>query len=202
MISIDIESSGGDFLKHGIFQIGALDTDNPNNYFFETCRIDDDDEIDSDSLRITGATEETLRDKSRQSQKEMIEKFLEWMNTVQVKSFLCHNTQFDHAFIRCKLSKYDIPIALPWRAFDIHSIASIKFLEVNGSLLIKEQESFLTLSKIIEFCGMNDPREEHNALEDAELTAECFARIMYGKNLLKKYTEYSIPQYLKKQSLN
>ena len=75
MISIDIESSGGDFLKHGIFQIGALDTDNPNNYFFETCKIDDNDEIDSDALRITGTTEEILRDKSRQSQQEMIEKF-------------------------------------------------------------------------------------------------------------------------------
>jgi DNA polymerase III epsilon subunit-like protein len=196
MISIDIESSGGDFLKHGIFQIGALDTDNPNNYFFETCRIDDDDEIDPDALRVTGTTEEMLRDRSLQSQREMLEKFLEWMKGAQVKSFLCHNTQFDHAFIRCKLSKYNLPIGIPWRAFDIHSIASLKFLEVNGSLLIKEQESFLTLSKIIEFCGMNDPRDTHNALEDAELTAECYARIMYKRKLINKYSDYPLPEYL------
>lgn len=198
MISVDIETSGGDLLKHGIFQIGALDTDNPNNYFLETCKIDDDDEIDPVAMQITGATEASLRDKSLQSQKEMIEKFIKWMESVQVKNFLCHNPQFDHAFIRCKLSKYGLPDNIIWRAFDIHSIASFKFLETNGSLLIKENESGMSLSVIIKFCGIDYERGEHNGLEDAELTAECYARIMYGRNLLKKYSEYPMPEYLKK----
>ncbi len=197
MISVDIESSGGDFLKHGIFQIGAIDTDNPNNYFLETCRIDDDDEIDPQAIIITGANEESLRDESLQSQKEMIEKFIKWMETVQIKNFLCHNPQFDHAFIRCKLSKYNLPDILAWRAFDIHSIASLKFLETTGSLFIKDNESAITLSAIIKFCGIDYERGEHNALEDAELTAECYARIMYGRNLLKKYSGHPIPEHLR-----
>ncbi len=199
MISVDIESSGGDFLKHGIFQIGAIDTDNPNNYFLETCRIDEDDEIDMQAIIITGATEESLRDESLQSQKEMLEKFIKWMDTVQVKNFLCHNPQFDHAFIRCKLSKYGLPDMLSWRAFDLHSLASAMFLKTTGSLLIREGESGMSLSAIIKFCGIEYERGEHNGLEDAELTAECFARIMYGRNLLKKYSEYPVPEYLVKK---
>jgi hypothetical protein len=44
---------------------------------------------------------------------------------------------------------------------------------------------------------MNDPWETHNALEDAELTAECMARIMHGRNSLQKYSKYPVPEYLK-----
>lgn len=197
MIVVDIECSGGDFVKNGIFQIGALDTDNPNNYFFETCRIDDEDAVEQEAMTITGTDENMLRDKSLQTQKEMLEKFIKWMDVVQTKNFVCQNPQFDHAFIRCKLSKYDLLNTIPWQAFDLHSVASLKFLQVRGSLLIKENASNMGLSNIIRFCGMEDKRMSHNALEDTKLTAECFGRILYGKKLLKEYQEYEIPEYLK-----
>jgi len=116
---------------------------------------------------------------------------------VQIKNFICQNPQFDHAFIRCKLSKYDILNNIPWQAFDIHSMASLKFLQVRGSLLIKDNVSDMSLSNIIRFCGMEDKRVNHNALEDTKLTAECFARIVYGKKLLREFDEYEIPEYLK-----
>ncbi len=64
------------------------------------------------------------------------------------------------------------------------------------------------LSKILEFCGMEDTRvllkdgeivkegKPHNALEDAKLTAECFSRIVNGKNLIEEFKKFPIPEYL------
>ncbi len=37
----------------------------------------------------------------------------------------------------------------------------------------------------------------HNALTDAKLTAECFSRIVYGKNLLEEFKKFPIPEYLR-----
>jgi len=31
---------------------------------------------------------------------------------------------------------------------------------------------------LLNYSGMEDNRESHNALEDAKLTAECFSRLM------------------------
>ena len=36
----------------------------------------------------------------------------------------------------------------------------------------------------------------HNALEDSKLTAECFSRLLYGKNVFPKYSQFKIPRYL------
>jgi len=36
----------------------------------------------------------------------------------------------------------------------------------------------------------------HNALEDAKLTAECFSRIVYGKNLFSEYNQFKMPLHL------
>ena len=38
----------------------------------------------------------------------------------------------------------------------------------------------------------------NNALEDAKLTAECFSRLLNGKNLFPEYAKFKIPDYLKK----
>ena len=58
--------------------------------------------------------------------------------------------------------------------------------------------SGMNLSEVLKFVGMEDNRKAHNALEDVKLTAECFYRIFYGKNLLHEFESFSIPDYLKK----
>ena len=55
------------------------------------------------------------------------------------------------------------------------------------------------LKNILTFCGMQDNRKVHNALEDAKLTAECFSRLVYGKNLFPEYAQFKIPMGLKKK---
>ena len=71
MIVVDTERSGSiDVEKNGIWQIGAIEFENPSNTFFQEARIDDDDIITEEALKIIGKTETDLRNKNKQSQKE------------------------------------------------------------------------------------------------------------------------------------
>jgi len=213
MIVLDIETSGGTPIEHGIWQIGAVDL-NTMEEFLEEARIDDKDEINEEALKVTGKTEEELRDPNKQSQKELLEKFFRWLKERKMKTLLCHLPEFDQGFLRHKARKYfntDPFWPDSHRPFDLHTIAQVKFFEINGKFLTKEDNnSDMGLRNILKLCGIEDERravregkisregKPHNALEDAKLTAECFSRLVYGKNLFPEYAKFKIPEYLKK----
>ncbi len=210
MIVVDIETSGLDFEKCGIWQIGALDFYNPENTFLEEARIDDEDVVQDKELEVTGKTEEKFRNKDKQSQKQLLKNFFKWLEGIKIKNFICENPQFDLGFIATKARKYGLKILFHHRAYDLHSIASLKYFEVKREFLIKDNHSDMGLPRTLEFCGIPDERriiednkvvkegKLHNALEDCKLEAECFSRIVYGKGLFKEYSKFPIPEYLKK----
>jgi len=212
MIVLDIETSGGNPIENGIWQIGAIDL-NAMEEFLEEARIDDEDAVEEEALKVVGKTEEELRDKTKQSQKELITNFLNWFNSRENKDLLCHNPQFDQSFIKDKAIKYfkEDPFYPPrQRAFDLHTIAQIKFNEINGKFLTIEDHSEMGSRNILKLCGIEDPRRSvrnneiskegtpHNALEDCKLEAECFSRLIYGKNLFSEFSKFEIPEVLRK----
>ncbi len=202
MIVVDIETSGLDFSKCGIWQIGAIELENPENRFLEEGRLDDEDEIIDEGKKtvfgLTGKIEKELRDKNKQSQKQLLKNFLVWVEKIKIKNPICQNTQFDIGFIETKARKYGLEIPYPHRAFDLHTLAQIKFFQINKEFLIKENKSDLGLTNILDFVGMKDERGSHNALEDCKLEAECFSRLMFGRNLLPEFSKFKIPEYLLK----
>lgn len=210
-IVMDLEMSGLDIEKSGIWQIGAIDL-NTMEEFLEEGRIDDEDVINESSLIVIGKTEEQLRDKNKQSQKELLEKFFKWINEkAKSKIFLCQNPQFDLAFLGVRTQKYGLKKPYNYRAFDLHTIAQLIHQKINGEFLFKVRGSDMNLGKILEFVGMEDRRikmrnnelieegEPHNALEDSRLTGECFSRLVYGKKLFSKYDKFEIPEVLKNE---
>ncbi|MEN9626691.1 MAG: hypothetical protein RL557_1019 [archaeon] len=199
MIVVDIETSGLDPVRCGIWQIGAIELENPTNIFFEEGRIDDENVVESGALEVIGKREEELRDTTKQSQKDLLLHFFNWAKKISVRNCICQNPQFDIVFIECKarasgLMRKEVP--LPHRAFDLHSIASLKYFLVHETFLIRDGKSDMNLTNVLHFCGMNDERNHHNALEDAQLTAECFSRIVFGKKLLETFNGFEIPHYL------
>lgn len=201
-IVVDLETSGVNFARCGIWQIGAIDLETKEE-FLEESRIDDEDEIISvgnkNVLEVIGKTEEELRDKNKQSQKELLEKFFRWVETRKMKNLVCQNPQFDFAFLKLKAEKYSLEIPFHYRAFDTHSIAHAIYFQKHKEFFLREDEDFsgMNLSKMLEICGMQDNRKAHNALEDAKLTAECFSRLMFGEKFLDEYEEFEIPEDLK-----
>ncbi|MFH1801901.1 MAG: 3'-5' exonuclease [archaeon] len=210
MIVVDLETSGDLFPeKNGIWQIGAIDTDNPENVFFEECRIDDEDCVEEISLKICGKTEEEYRDASKQSQKGMLEKFFKWSENVKVRNLVCQSTPFDYGFLWARASRYGIPFSLPTKTIDLYGIAAVRFYQIRGKFNVGEDRVKMGLPVIAKFCGLEMDRLEmnggkvvkggkpHDALDDAKLEAECFSRIVYGKNLMNEFEKFPIPEELK-----
>ena len=209
MIVLDIETSGIDFVKSGIWQIGAIDLETKEE-FIEECRIDDEDEIKEESLKVIGKTEQELRDSKKQSQKKLLERFFKWVSERKVKNFICQNPQFDLAFLSIRAEKYGLEKSFPYRAFDLHSIAQTRYFQINKEFLMSENKSAMGFPRVLELCGLEykgiqmkgeeviKEGEPHNALEDAKLTAECFSRLVYGKNLFPEFSKFPVPEVLKK----
>jgi len=200
MIVLDIETSGLDNVKCGIWQIGAIDLVT-NEEFLEEGKIDEEDLIidsrTSPVLEVIGKKEEDLRDNSKQSQKQLLINFFNWCKDRKFKNCLCQNPQFDLGFIWAKARKYGLEIPLHYRAYDLHSIVSLKYFQLNKEFLVKNDYSDMGLKNILNFCGIQDNRGAHNALEDCKLTAECFSRILYKRSLFSEYSKFDIPEYLK-----
>lgn len=210
MIVVDIETSGPfNPVKYGIWQIGAVEFNNPKNTFLEEARIDDEDAVAEEALKVIGKTEEQLRNSDKQSQKQLLENFFEWVSKIENKIIIAHNTPFDYGFLTAKALKYDLKNLIGRRTLDIHAIAFQKYFQINGSFPIQEGKSTMNLSKVQEFCGLEEKRIQvkegkvikegtpHNALEDAKLEAECLSRILYGKTLFEEFEQFPLPETLK-----
>jgi len=215
MIIVDIETSGTfDPIKYGIWQIGAIEFNNPKNTFLQNARIDDQDEILKEALTVTGTTEQQLRDKSKQSQEQLLINFFNWVSKIENKILVAHSTPFDYSYLAIKATKYNLKFPFSYRTLDLHPIAFQKYFQINKSFPIEEEKSIMNLAKVQEFCGMKDTRiqlkegkviqegSSHNALEDAKIEAECLSRILYGKPLLEEFKQFPIPENLKSPSQN
>ena len=209
MIVIDIETSGSfNPQKNGIWQIGALELENPENIFLQEARIDDEDNVEEGALKVTGKTESELRDKNKQSQKDLLKKFFEWASKIKNKIFIAHNASFDYGFIVLRAKKYNLEVPFHHRTLDLHSIAFINYYLLNRKFAIKQNYSNMGLYNILGFCGIPDKRirlkdnkvekkgTPHNALEDAKLTAECFSRMVFKRSLLPEFSQNKLPSYL------
>ena len=153
MIVVDLETSGGNFEKCGIWQIGAVELEHPENTFLEEARIDDSEEVVNSThlknsrpvLEVIGKTEKQLRDKNKQNQKKLLENFFKWCSGIKNRDLICHNPQFDYGFLWFKADKYGLKLPFYHRCFDLHSIAQQKYAQLNGKFLIKEDTSDMGL---------------------------------------------------------
>lgn len=214
-VVLDIETSGLDRARCGVWQIGAIDL-NTMEEFLQESRIDNDDFIESDALLVIGKTEEDLRDEQKISQRDLLANFYKWIEKKAMRNVLCQNPQFDVSILEMRAKKYGIKKTIQHRAFDLHTIAQVMHLKNREEFLVKAArengnfESDMNLTNILQMCGLPDKRTQivdgkimqkgnpHNALEDCKLTAECFSRLLYGKNMFPEYSKYEIPEELRK----
>jgi DNA polymerase III epsilon subunit-like protein len=215
MIILDIETTG---LTNycGICEIGAINLDELNNYFVQDCRIDEEDTITAEALKVNGRTLENLKDVSKQSQKELIENYMNWVNNQKEKLFCGQNVGWDISMIQSKAIKYDLHKKFldihSQRSLDLHTIAQERHFDIYGKYFLKGTgQSAFNLGKILEFCGIPDERinvrgneilkegKVHGAFEDCKLEGEVYYRLKYGENLFEEFRNLWIPEYLIKK---
>ena len=214
MIILDIETSGLTG-REGIWQIGAIDLNNLNNYFLQEARLDEGDLVSEGALKVIGKSEEELRNKKKQSQRDLIFNYLSWVEKINEKIFLGHNIGWDLSMIQDKCIKYDLHTKFlqvhGQRGIDLHSIAQEKYFDLNKKYQLNDfGKSSMNLSSILEFCGIKDNRnyvqgttimkqgKYHDALNDCKLEAEAYWRIKFRENLFNEFKEFEIPEVLKK----
>ena len=202
MIVLDIETSGLTG-REGIWQIGAINLKDTRKYFLQEGKIDDEDNIQPQALRVTGKTEKELRDPKKQSQKQLILNYLDWVKEQKERIFFGENPGFDAMMIQDKAYKYSIDNAFRkihgHRTMDIHTLAQRKYKEIHGIYLLEDGKDSMNLSAVLKFCGLPDERinlrgdevvkngKAHNALEDCKLEGEACWRLEEGKNLFQEY---------------
>ncbi|MCD6495745.1 MAG: 3'-5' exonuclease [Candidatus Aenigmarchaeota archaeon] len=188
MIVVDLETTGMDPERNSIVSIGALDFDNPENTFYGECRMDEGAEVSNIALKINGFTLPEIRDKSKPSSRELLADFLEWLASIKDKTIAGDNIWFDIGFLRENFKKNGMKYPFKKKSVELHEQCKI----LAGLPW--------SLDAVLYYVGIPPRNKAHNALDDAELTAEALSRLLNGKPLLKRFRQYPVPDvFVKKE---
>ena len=193
MIVIDIEASGIDYETHSILSLGALDFDNPENRLYLECQAWEGAHIDPQALEVNGFTEQEATDNFKQTEAQLIAQFLTWAESIEDQTLAGQNVSFDRDFVRaaCKRAGYNYPFA--HRTIDTHTLAYMHFVLHGKDVPVENRHSALNLDAVLNYVGIPDEPEPHNALTGALSHAEVISRLLYAKPLVKEFSEFPIP---------
>lgn len=195
MIVIDIEASGTEYEKHSIVSLGALDFSNPHHRFYGECRIWDGAHIMKDALAVNGFTEAEITDPYKQPEGELVRVFFEWSQHVSDRTLAGQNVSFDRDFLKAALHREKLSWDFAHRTIDTHSLCYMHMVThgITPPIDPQHKRSALNLDAIMNYCGIPDEPEPHNALTGALSHAEVISRLLYGKKLLPEFSHYPIP---------
>jgi DNA polymerase III epsilon subunit-like protein len=195
MICIDIEASGTNYEKHSIVSLGAVDLGNPERRFYGECRIWDGAHIMEDALKVNGYTEASITDPNKQSEAELVRAFLEWTKQMSDRTLAGQNISFDRDMVRAACDRADLEYDLAYRTIDTHTLCYMHIIKsgLPAPIDIQHRRSSLNLDGVLNYCGIPDEPEPHNALTGALCHAEVVSRLIYDKKLLPEFAHCEIP---------
>ena len=193
MIVLDIEASGTNYAVHSILSIGALDFDNPHNRLYLECQAWEGAHIDKEALAVNGFTyEEATRD-TKETEGQVVAQFLSWAEGVEEQTLAGQNVSFDRDFVKaaCERAGYAFPFA--HRTIDTHTLAYMHHVLHGVPIPVDKRHSALNLDAVLNYVGIPEEPEPHNALTGALAHAEVISRLLYGKPLLEEFRAYPFP---------
>lgn len=195
MIVIDVEASGTEAHIHSLVSIGAVDFSNPENRFYQECQIWEGAHIMDGALEVNGFTEEQITDKSKPSEAEITQHFLEWSQHCADRTLAGQNPSFDRDMVRAAAGRAHLNWDLAYRTIDTHTLCYMHIVKAEGVPPVDAQHrrSSLDLDAILNYCGIPAEPQPHNALTGALCHAEVASRLLYDRKLLPEFTQYEIP---------
>ncbi len=196
MLVIDVEASGTEAHKHSIVSLGALDLFNPSNRFYEECRVWDGAHIMDEALKVNGFTKEQITDVNKQGEADLVHRFLEWSKDLKDRTLAGQNVSFDRDFVKyaCQRAGHtDWPFA--YRTIDTHTLcwAHMVGRGIQPPIDPKHRRSALNLDAVLNYCGIPEEPDPHNALTGALSHAEVISRLLYDRKLLPEFDQFEIP---------
>ncbi len=197
MLVVDMEFTGLDSEKNSIISLGAVDYLHPSRTLYLECRPRSGALFDDEAFLVHGMSMEYLS-KLSLTEKGLIHQFHEWTLESPSRVLMGQAPQLDWAFLQSAYDRYELEWPFGHRLIDSHSICVAHHFWNNVNPSSRNGLSDLGLDKIAQYVGLPKRVGEHNALADAKLTAECFARLLENKNLLPEYASFKIPTIRKK----
>lgn len=194
MIALDVETTGLEPERCSIVSLGAVDTDEPENQFYDECGVWDGAHISDEAIAINGFTREELTNGEKKSEAELIKAFVAWAtDRPQNKTLIAQNVSFDHDFVRaaCKRAGVEFPFAK--RTIDIHTLTWLHMTKQGLPVPVGNGHSLINLDFALRYCGIPEEPRPHNALTGALSHAEVFMRIAYTKKTLPEFSTFDIP---------
>jgi DNA polymerase III epsilon subunit-like protein len=192
MIIIDVETTGVDEVKHSILSVGAVDMNNPSNQFYEECRAFEGAHIMDEALEVNGFTMEQTLDSSKQTDEELVKHFIAWAMKTKEHTFAGQNPSFDRDFLHRAADRYHLEWPFAFRTIDMHSVCFTDMTKQGIIPPVVNNRSDLNSDKIMKYVGIPAEIHPHNALNGAKIAAEALSRLLYHRNLLPEFAEFSI----------
>ena len=166
-IVVDLETSGLIPGIHQFLSIGAVNFDTGETFYGE-CRIYDRNKISPTALKINGFTEQSCRDKKKQTPYQLYVKFMEWIGEGRHLMMGQNIGHFDILFLeRIHLSlKNKSPFPFRYQTIDLHTAYYTKYQESLG------------MASICEALDIEPEPDIHNALTGALKEYECFKKLL------------------------
>lgn len=193
MLIVDVEASGVEYHKHSIVSIGALDFNNPTNRFYEECKIWDGAHIMDGALEVNGFTKEEILDPNKKTEAQITEEFLNWAMELPDHTIVGQNPSFDRDFLKTASERAHLNWELAYRTIDTHTLAHMHIVKRGLVPPLKNKRSALNLDAVLNYVGIPNEPEPHNALTGALSHAEVTSRLLYDKQLLDEFKQFPIP---------
>lgn len=195
MLVIDIEASGVIPHLHSVVSIGALDTDTPDRRLYLECQVWSGAEIMEEALAVNGFTEAGIKDTTKLTEAEAVQQFLEWSQHSTNRTITGQNPSFDRDMLRAAAYRAGLAWDLAYRTLDTHTLCYMHMVKRNLAEPIDKQHrrSALNLDTILQYCGIPEEPQPHNALTGALCHAEVTSRLLYNKPLLEEFSAYPLP---------
>ncbi len=196
MIVVDVEASGVEYKTHSIISLGAIDFDHPERQLYEECRIWDGAHIDAGASEVHGMSDAEITDPNKQSEADLVHKFIAFAEPVADTTFAGQNVSFDRDYLRAAAERAghtNWPFA--HRTIDTHTLAWMHMVKAGLQPPIDtvKRHSALNLDAVLLYCGIPEEPTPHNALTGAKSHAEVISRLLYGKKLLPEFEKFEIP---------
>jgi len=195
MLVLDIEASGTNYEKHSIVSIGALDLNDPNNRFYEECSIWDGAHIMDGALAVNGFTEAQITDLSKPTEADIVRQFLVWTQTLSDRTLVGQNVSYDRDMLRAAADRADCNWDIAYRTIDTHTLCYMHMVKqgIAPPFDTNHRRTSLNLDAILQYCGIPDEPEPHNALTGALCHAEVASRLLFNRPLLPEFAHYPLP---------
>lgn len=196
MLVTDCEMTGLEPTLHSILSVGAVDFEHPERQLYEECRVWDGAKIEDEALAVNGFTYEQTTDLHKQTEGELVRKFISFADGMADITIAGQNVFTDLYFLQAAAKRAG-HTAWPFahRIIDIHTLAYEHMIKrgLTPPLDPEKRHSKLNLDAALTYCGIPEEPKPHNALTGAKCNAEVISRLLYDKKLLPEFEQYAIP---------